>query len=315
MRLMRLMRLLPLLPFALAAAACELAEVAAPAGDDVLIVEAVLRAGTSHQYVLLHRAMSGRRVGGEPGASVVVTGDDHREYPYTETELGTCLVGNHQEWSIEDLEIDATCYISRTEDRFVRPGAEYELRIETARGEVVRGRTRVPAGFRFHSPALAMGMPDLVASCVLPAREFPLVWSRAEGAWAYIVSMSLHNWGEELRQQGVEVPSPLELTGVSVSAADTTLLFPTEIGLFQRAEYDQRIFFALREGIPETASAFVTVLAADRNYTNAIRGGRFNPSGNLRSSSVVGDGVGVFGSIVPLTIRSFHSPDTERCPA
>jgi hypothetical protein len=42
------------------------------------------------------------------------------------------------------------------------------------------------------------------------------------------------------------------------------------------------------------------VAAADRNYINGVRGGSFNPSGPVRISSVVGDAVGVFGSLVPL---------------
>jgi hypothetical protein len=36
---------------------------------------------------------------------------------------------------------------------------------------------------------------------------------------------------------------------------------------------------------------------------NAVRGGGFNPSGNVRISSVVGDGVGVFGSIFPRDLQ------------
>ncbi len=44
----------------------------------------------------------------------------------------------------------------------------------------------------------------------------------------------------------------------------------------------------------------MTVAAADRNYINGVRGGSFNPSGQVRISSVTGDGVGVFGSLVPL---------------
>jgi hypothetical protein len=145
----------------------------------------------------------------------------------------------------------------------------------------------------------------------LPDSAFSLTWGRSEGAWSYVTSLTLRNWGDDLREQGVEVPEPLELVGVSVSAADTSLLFPTNLGVFQRAEFDQRVLLALQEGIPTGADATLAVLAADRNYTNAIRGGRFNPSGNVRISSIVGDAVGVFGSVVPLVI---HSPASGSNP-
>src|SRR5690606_39262148 len=51
---------------ALAFAACELPEVAAPDSADVLVVEAVLRAGAGQQYILLHRSIQGEVVDGEP---------------------------------------------------------------------------------------------------------------------------------------------------------------------------------------------------------------------------------------------------------
>jgi hypothetical protein len=49
--------------------------------------------------------------------------------------------------------------------------------------------------------------------------------------------------------------------------------------------------------------AEMVVAAIDRNYLNGVRGGSFNPSGTVRVSSVSGDGVGVFGSIVPVYLR------------
>lgn len=38
--------------------------------------------------------------------------------------------------------------------------------------------------------------------------------------------------------------------------------------------------------------------AGDRNYVNWVRGGNFNPSGQVRVPSIVGDGTGVFASLV-----------------
>jgi hypothetical protein len=103
---------------------------------------------------------------------------------------------------------------------------------------------------------------------------------------------------------GIEAPDPLELTSVSVASSDTTLVFPTNVGLFQRGDLPREVFDLLENGLPPGTDAIFVVLAAEKNYTNGIRGGRFNPSGNVRLSSVAGDAVGVFGGVVPLAIRS-----------
>jgi len=307
---------------ALALASCELDEVAAPPGSDVLVVEAIMRAGAPRQGILLHRSLEGRAVRGEPGASVVVTTPDDVEVRFAEAPLTACLVESPSEWEVEDLDVLASCYRSATEaGYFVLPGRDYELSIETTGGERVRGRTTVPGLFSFSVPTVAVDSVTLSTTCLLPTTPFNLVWTQSNGAWAYISYLRLAGWGEELEAQGVEVPDPLELTGVSVSAADTTLLFPTNLGLFQRFEFDQRVLLALQQGIPPGADATLVILAADRNYTNAVRGGRFNPSGNIRGSSIVGDGVGVFGSIVPLRIASpaasvgsTMDPQPGQCP-
>jgi hypothetical protein len=302
---MRRARWWKLLLVVLSPGGCELAEVAAPAGEDVLLIESVLRVGARQQYVIWHRSMAGRLVGGVPGATVTVSTPGGERIPFIEADLLDCLLSSPEEWQIEDLRVEASCYLSaRGAGRFVHPGRSYELRVETSDGRVARGRTEVPGAYTFRVPEVYLDPYTLTASCKLPEDEFTLAWTRAEGAWSYIASMHLTNWGEELRAQGVQVPDPLELTGVAVSAADTTILFPTNLGLFQRAEYDQRLFAALRRGIPASAEVTLVVLAADRNYTNAIRGGRFNPSGNVRAGSVVGEASGVFGSVVPLSIRS-----------
>ncbi|HEX8431778.1 MAG TPA: hypothetical protein VF625_10835, partial [Longimicrobium sp.] len=104
--------------------------------------------------------------------------------------------------------------------------------------------------------------------------------------------------------QQVDIPDPLELVGLAVSQQDTTIVLPTEFGLFDRFEIDNDALKAIQNGFPAGVVVEVDVAAADRNYVNGVRGGRFNPSGPVRISSVVGDGVGVFGSIVPLYTRA-----------
>lgn len=294
--------------------ACELTEVAAPASEDVLVVEAVMRAGATSQFVILHRTVEGRVVRGEPGASVEVTDRAGQSIRYSEAPIERCILGPAESWGIEGLELRASCYVTDPADGFVvEPGMTYQLQVVTTKGERASGQTTVPAAFAFTSPNLPIAPGQYEVWCRLPSVPFTLAWERSEGAWAYVVTMHLFDWADELRAQGVEVPEPVELTSVSVSAADTTLLFPTNIGLFQRGELDRRIFEALGQGVPADARVALVVLAADRNYTNSIRGGRFNPSGNVRLSSIVGDGVGVFGSVIPLLIRS--APDGRPlCP-
>ncbi|MEX2571234.1 MAG: DUF4249 family protein [Gemmatimonadota bacterium] len=297
--------------------ACELAQVAAPDGENVMVVEAVLRVGASRQSVLLHRSIDDGAIAGDRGADVTITKPDGEEFDFVESHFSDCIIGNPDSWQI-DLDVDFACYRSLpSHGRFVRPGATYDLHVETADGQVVRGRTTVPEAPEFRTPAVSVDRRDRTAWCALPNHTFTLTWTRADGAWSYIITTEISQWGDELRAQGVEVPDPLELTGVSVSASDTTLVFPRNLGLFQRADHDQRVFAALEDGLPEGSRSVLVVLAADPNYTNAIRGGRFNPSGNVRFSSVVGDGVGVFGSVVPLVIRSHPSPQgqpLEPCP-
>jgi hypothetical protein len=94
----------------------------------------------------------------------------------------------------------------------------------------------------------------------------------------------------------VEVEDPLSLLGLALSAEDTTVVFPSEFGIFERADLDREVALLLQEGLPAGTRAVVTVAAVDRNYVNWARGGNFNPSGQVRVPSVEGDGTGFFGS-------------------
>jgi len=80
------------------------------------------------------------------------------------------------------------------------------------------------------------------------------------------------------------------------------VVVPTEVGVFDRFSYDQQLLRAIQGGFPPDVQVHILVAAADRNFVNGVRGGQFNPSGSVRVPSVVGDGVGVFGSIVPLRL-------------
>lgn len=287
---------------------CELAEVAAPPSENLLVVESVLRVGAVRQMVLLHRTIAEGAVQGEPGARVELHGPGGERWFFREGDDELCARQRAVDHRLGALDFEVSCYLTdRDVPVRIEPGAAYELAITTLRGEELRGRTTVPHAFDLRVPAVAMARTDRSFTCTLPAAPFELVWEKAEGAWSYFVALHLSGWGDELRGAGVAVPDPLELSGVSVGAADTTLAFPQNLGLFQRGSLDTRIFQHLAHGIGAGTHAMLVIVAADRNYTNALRGGRFNPSGSVRPSSIVGDGVGLFGSVVPLTINSVPS--------
>lgn len=293
---------------------CELDEVTAPPAEDLLVVEAVLRAGRSSQYVLLHHSVDGTRIPGESGARVEVIREDGRVIPYAESTLEACSLIAADNDALEGIQLEASCYISDPDaGYFVRPGRTYELYVETSGGQIARGRTTLPDYFGFAVPAVWISPRTLMGNCIFPSRPFTMVWRKAEGAWSYVLMLELSGWSRILPLDG-PVTDPLQLVSISVSANDTTVLFPTNIGLFQRADFDQRIFALFEDGIPPGVQTRMVVMAAERNYTNAIRGGRFNPSGQIRLSSVVGDAVGVFGGVVPIVIESMVVPGVPAPP-
>jgi hypothetical protein len=285
--------LLALLP------ACELAEVVTEPGRDLVVVEAILRAGLDHQIVVLHRSIADGGVRGEPDADIRIIGPGE-EYTFVETSLGVCADGISPEGT-DSIDVRASCYINPVRGGLaVTRGTTYELRIVTADGRKIRGRTTIPGRFQFRSvPPLRPG-----TDCSLPPdTNLPLVWSVSDGAWSYVAGMEITGLKDALASRGIDAPDRLELTGVSVSESDTTLIVPSELGLFELGDTNQEILKVLQKGFPAGVFVDLTIAAADRNYVNALRGGGFNPSGNVRISSVVGDGVGVFGSIFPRDLQ------------
>lgn len=292
--------LLPVLlvPLGIAAAACTIADVTIASGEDLPVVEAVLRTGNVRQLILLHRSVSSGNGIEEPGATVIVRTPEGREIHYEEERLegpsfSACGFSTENK-------ARGTCYLSpAAATGFVTPGATYELEVTTRRGERLRGRTDVPGGFgwTFVDPP----QPGQVSVCdIPPATLIQLTWTRSEGARSYLAEMSIGGLRDALTGSGIppdEIPEPLELSGLAISESDTTLVVPAEFGLFERFDLDQRLLRVLQEGFPPGVESFLALAAADGNYVNAVRGGTFNPSGPVRISSVVGDGEGVFGSL------------------
>jgi hypothetical protein len=299
----------------LGAAGCTLADVVVPESDDVLVVEAVLRTDATRQTILLHRSVRGRASAAEPGATVVVRGKGGAAISFAEAD-GDCLTpADGYPGGADAVRVEVSCYVSpETAGRWVEPGATYDLEVATARGERAGGRTTVPGAFALEGLAFSRSLAESPAPCALPpATRLTIRWTRAPGAWAYVAPLRLFGLREGLPPE-VEAPEPLELLGLAISAADTEIVLPAEFGLFDRFTVDQALLAVLQQGLPAGTRAEVTIAAADRNYVNGVRGGSFNPSGRVRISSVTGDAVGVFGSLVPLAASVRSGPPGQNLP-
>ncbi len=286
-RFRRVLRLLAWVPM-LALAACELTSVEEIEPEDVVVVEAYLRPG-SNQEVFVYRTLPGLdgslRV---DGAVIELMGPDGsgNEQRARLQSTGTTEVCAAP-LALYGGEV-GTCYVGPFQ---ASPGERYGLEVTTADGRRLAGTTTIPGDFEIRRPA--------TDSCSLDTGRLEVTWTPAAGAWSYQGVARFTGLAEGLAALGVEdPPDELELTGLAIGRSDTTIVFPAEFGVFDRFSLDPAVLLALQQGLPTGASADIVVAAGDENYVNWVRGGNFNPSGQVRVPSVVGDGIGVFGSLV-----------------
>ena len=293
---------------ALGPTACELSDITLAEPADLLVVEVVLKAGDTIQTAFLHRTVSaagGARIfdatvtvredGGGPPMSFEADADSLCLFPAPPTPPFPA----------------GTCYVARGRTALVRPGIRYTLEVALPDGRRLTGSTRVPGEFALVRPA---------APCRLPAGTgIDLAWTRAAGASVYIGETRMDHLVAALRAAGVEIEradTPVDLLGLAIGSADTTMAFPGEFGLFDRADPElHAILLAIRPGLPPGVRADIAIAAADRNYVNWVRGGAFNPSGTVRVPSLHGDGTGVIGSLViRRTAIDTGDADLPSCP-
>jgi hypothetical protein len=231
-----------LAPAILSLPACELAEVATEPGRDLVVVEAILRAEVDHQIVVLHRSIADGGVRGEPDADIRVVDPRGVEYTFVETSLGVCADGISPERT-DSIDVRASCYINPIRGGLsVVRGTTYELRIVTADGRRIRGRTTIPGRFQLRSVPQRAG-----SDCALPPdTDLPLAWSVSNGAWSYVAAMEITGLKDALASRGIDAPDRLELTGVAVSESDTTLRVPSELGVFELGDVNQEILKVLQ---------------------------------------------------------------------
>jgi len=267
--------------------ACELTEVTLADGEDVVIAEVVLRAGEQRQLAFLYRTVGTGLSATVDGARVRVSDETGQSVLFDPAPIDACVEID------EDDPVPGSCYRSATGTLEIRPNASYTLEITLAGGDSMTGTTTVPGQFEVKRPATTVCRIDVDST-------LELQWTRSDNAWVYVSEVRLTGIARALRSRGVDLgQDPLSLIGLSISSEDTTLVFPTGFGLFDRADPELAdALIAIRDGLPPDVIADVVVAAADRNYVNWVRGGNFNPSGQVRVPSVTGKGTGMFGSIV-----------------
>lgn len=254
------------------------------------MAEAYLRTDVASQELFLYRTLPGR--GGSlrvDGAQVTIRDEAGRTLTLPPARGGEACA----RYDVFEEQSAGSCYASASNVRFVEPGRAYSLDVTLPDGGRLTGATTVPAAFEIRRPA--------APTCVLDSGRYQITWTRSEGAWAYQTVAWFRGLAPGLEALGVEAPpDELELLGLALGTSDTTIVFPEEFGVFDRFSLDRDLLLALQNGIPEGAYAELTVAAGDRNFVNWVRGGNFNPSGQIRVPSIIGDGTGVFAALMVL---------------
>ncbi|MSR20453.1 MAG: hypothetical protein EXR91_05675 [Gemmatimonadetes bacterium] len=280
--------------FALAASACELEELTVIDFVDIVVAEVYVTLGDAPAEHRVRALLHGTAAGGTPDgetfdeALVRITRADGFTIDLALDLITEC---------VDSVPVGASgsCFVDGGQAAGLAPGDALELSVGLADGRTLLAASLIPGDFQ---------LDGISVSCrLVPESLLPLLWSRSDGAWAYVNETLISGLRAALAPEGIAVEDdPLYLLGLSISAADTTVMFPSEFGVFDRFDLDQDLAVRLQQGLPDGTDALVSVTAVDRNYTNWVRGGNFNPSGQVRVASVRGDGTGVFGAAV---VREF----------
>ena len=270
---------------------CDLVEITIIEIEDVVIAEIYVNLAedpTENEIrAYLHHTVGapGSGVDELPNALIVVRRPDGLMLDLVENAIDACL---------EPLPTvgSGVCFLAEpAQTPNLNPGDLLEVEVTFADGGTLLGATRVPSPFQ---------VDGISTMCRLDSNTLlPLHWSRSEGAWAYVNEASISGLPEALEPEGIVVEEdPLNLLGLSISDQDTTIVFPSEFGIFDRFDLNQDLVSRLQDGLPPSTTAEVSITAVEGNYVNWARGGNFNPSGQVRVPSLRGDGTGVFAATV-----------------
>ena len=292
-------------------AACDLEEITIVEVEEVVIAEIYVNLAedpTENEIRAFLHTTLGAPVSGVdelPNALIVVRRADGLTLTLVENGLEACLD------SLPTVGTGACFLADPVHTPSLNPGDLLEVEVTLADGGTLLGATRVPSSFAI------TGTPT---TCRLdPNTLLPLSWSRSEGAWAYMNETSISGLPAALQPEGIVVEDdPLELLGLSISDQDTTAVFPSEFGIFDRFDLDQDLATRLQDGLPAATTAEVSITAVEGNFVNWVRGGNVNPSGQVRVPSLRGDGTGVFGATVSrrfVVVSSDPPSPMPDCPA
>jgi len=291
---------------------CEISSVALAEPEELLIAEIYLElpegAGPARAVAFLHRTLGTSASASAEGAIVTLTSSNQTAGLAQSATLEPCLK------AVTLGKVEGTCFENPDlPDGFVVPGGVVAASVEVGARATLTGTTTVPGDFSLVVPEAG------VDKCLLEAeRVLELEWTTSDGAWAYMGETLIAGLPAILDARGIEATvdeDPLSLVGLSISSADTTMTFPSEFGVFDRFDLDQDVALLLQDGLPEGASAQVTIAAIDRNFVNWVRGGSFNPSGTVRVPSLRGEmGSGVFASYVTRTVAVSTLASSGRGP-
>lgn len=296
----RSLLLLAPLPFL---AACELEEVSLIEVEDVVIAEVyanLMPDSTDNEVTaFLHRTVgqSDPAIDELDEAVVTVTRVSDGYSIVLENEgLAECV-----ETSPDDQ--PGACFrADGVEVEQLRPGDLLEVTIVLVDGGVIEGAARLPGAFQLDGIDGACRIP--------PDKNIELRWTSSPGAWAYLNETSIRGLPALLAPEGIQMnDDPLYLLGLSVSDTDTTIVYPSQFGVFNRFDLQTDVATRLQVGIPNKATSQITIRAVDRNYVNWARGGNFNPSGQVRVPSLRGAGTGVFGATYGHSIQTLIIDD------
>jgi hypothetical protein len=272
-------------------AGCDIDEITIVEIEDVVIAEIYVNLAedpTENEIrAYLHHTVGAPGSGLDelPNALIVVRRSDGLTLDLVVTGLDACLD------SLPTVGSGACFLADPAQTPNLSPGDLLEVEVTFADGGTLFGAARVPSSFQ---------IDGISTTCRLdPNTLLPVRWSRSEGAWAYYNEISILGLPDALEPEGiVVVEDPLHLLGLSISDQDTTIVFPSEFGVFDRFDLDQDLATRLQDGLPTSTRAEVSITAVEGNFVNWARGGNLNPSGQVRVPSLRGDGTGVFGATV-----------------
>jgi hypothetical protein len=275
------------------ATGCEIAEITVEPPRPLVVAEIYLRVtdGVSDAIAFLHQTPGERGVALLDADVRIRDLDRGQEARFSPVSLSSCVEGP------VPTELDAQCLgLKAAPAALVRPGGRYGVTVDVGGGVRLEGTVTMPGDFDLVVPG--QGIPR----CRLrPGELLPIRWTPSSGARAYVPEAALFGLDSALAPQGIDVPTdPVTLQGLSISEADTHIVFPSQFGIFNRFSSDGEVLVALQRGLPAASvvQGAIVVSAQGRNSVNWNRGGNFNPSGTVRIPSLFGQGTGVVAGIV-----------------